>query len=273
MAGPAYSNRPGAFAPGFSNGSVSPRSTEAPVPPPKNVNFELVFDGVPQYRARLPLRVNIFQHDSTESIVTTVKNFYGLYSGPTVSKGVSFEDDQGNTLIARYENFHHNMIVYVRVFDEPTLPVSTVPGGEYHSPISNGDAAAMQGQAHAQQATRPLSRAPSRHRSPSPSTHGRRSDSTGTKRSQSSRHRGSASQNGDASNGYTSGDGAPGSSSGKSKEQLGNTEISVENIVEGGRRKRAKFESSVSFIVAVFPSQVEQYHAVQAHAYADTDFP
>jgi len=46
-------------------------------------------------------------------------------------------------------------------------------------------------------------------------------------------------------NGYSSGDGAPSSASGKTKEQLGNTDISVENIVEGGRRKRAKFESSV----------------------------
>jgi hypothetical protein len=46
-------------------------------------------------------------------------------------------------------------------------------------------------------------------------------------------------------NGYTSGDGAPGSASGKNKEALGNTDISLENIVEGGRRKRAKFESSV----------------------------
>jgi hypothetical protein len=46
-------------------------------------------------------------------------------------------------------------------------------------------------------------------------------------------------------NGYTSGDGAPGSSCGKNKDHLGNTEISLENIVEGGRRKRAKFESSV----------------------------
>jgi hypothetical protein len=47
-------------------------------------------------------------------------------------------------------------------------------------------------------------------------------------------------------NGYSSGDGAPSSTSGKGKEQLGTTDISVENIVEGGRRKRAKFESSVS---------------------------
>lgn len=47
-------------------------------------------------------------------------------------------------------------------------------------------------------------------------------------------------------NGYSSGDGAPGSVSSRTKsEHLGNTEISLDNIVEGGRRKRAKFESSV----------------------------
>jgi hypothetical protein len=51
-------------------------------------------------------------------------------------------------------------------------------------------------------------------------------------------------------NGYSSGDNAPGSSSGKSKEQIGSTEISLDNIVEGGRRKRAKFESSVSHPLA-----------------------
>lgn len=47
-------------------------------------------------------------------------------------------------------------------------------------------------------------------------------------------------------NGYSSGDGAPGSVSSRSKsDHIGNTEISLDNIVEGGRRKRAKFESSV----------------------------
>jgi hypothetical protein len=48
----------------------------------------------------------------------------------------------------------------------------------------------------------------------------------------------------DAMGGYSSGDGATSST----KEQFGNTDISVENIVEGGRRKRAKFESSVCVI-------------------------
>ncbi|KAK2602083.1 hypothetical protein N8I77_008648 [Diaporthe amygdali] len=125
---------------------------------PRSVKFELVTDST-QYRARLPMRVQIYPHDTTESIITTVKNFYGLYPSPTSCPGVSFEDEHGNTIIGRYENFRHNSVV-------------------------------------------------------------------------------------DSMNGYSSGDNAPGSSSGKSKEQIGSTEISLDNIVEGGRRKRAKFESS-----------------------------
>ena len=96
-------------------GSLSPRQTATP----KSVAFELLFTDSPQYRARLPMRVQIYPHDTTDSIVTTVKNFYGLYSSPTCSKGVSFEDEQSNTLIARYENFRNNMVVYVRVIEEP----------------------------------------------------------------------------------------------------------------------------------------------------------
>jgi hypothetical protein len=89
-------------------------------------------------------------------------------------------------------------------------------------------------------------------RSPSPNGgRGRRSTSAGTNakkgRSRSSRNRTQANGDGhgDSFNGYSSSDGAAGSTGGRTKEQLGNTDISVENIVEGGRRKRAKFESSV----------------------------
>ncbi|KJZ68943.1 hypothetical protein HIM_11659 [Hirsutella minnesotensis 3608] len=96
-------------------GSVSPRQTATP----KTVTFELAFSNSPQYRARLPMRVQIYPHDTTDSIVTAVKEFYGLYWGQTGSKGVSFEDDNGNSLIARYENFRNNMVVYVRVIEEP----------------------------------------------------------------------------------------------------------------------------------------------------------
>ncbi|CAI4210217.1 unnamed protein product [Parascedosporium putredinis] len=206
------------------NGSASPRQSATP----KNVAFELLFTDSPQYRARLPMRVQIYPHDTTDSIVTTVKNFYGLYSSPTSSKGVSFEDEQGNTLIARHENFRNNMIVYVRVIEEPAQP-SAPPSASFgtapYQPAPSGNAS---GRRSASASANPIAGKPAR---PRPS-----------------KSRNAGSQNGadgyDSPTGYSSGDGAPGSSSGKAKDQIGNTEISVENIVEGGRRKRAKFESS-----------------------------
>ncbi|KAL0944131.1 transcriptional regulatory protein C56F2.05c [Colletotrichum truncatum] len=237
-------------------GSVSPRQTVSP----KNVAFELLFTESPQYRARLPMRVQIYPHDTTDSIVTTVKNFYGLYSGPTGSKGVSFEDENGITLIARYENFRNNMVVYVRVIEEPPSAPSPFVAPIYqHPPVGaqpyySSDGYPLQPPPRfGHEISRPSSRT-SRKRSPSPNaSRGRRSGSANTNpkkgRSRSSKNRdtganGHADIYSDSVNGYSSGDGAPGSSSGRAKEQIGNTEISVENIVEGGRRKRAKFESS-----------------------------
>ncbi|KAK2000368.1 hypothetical protein LX36DRAFT_434071 [Colletotrichum falcatum] len=237
-------------------GSVSPRQTVSP----KNVAFELLFTESPQYRARLPMRVQIYPHDTTDSIVTTVKNFYGLYSGPTGSKGVSFEDENGITLIARYENFRNNMVVYVRVIEEPPSASGPFVAPAYHNPplsaqpYYEGNAYPLQPPPRfGQEISRPSS-STSRRRSPSPNVgRGRRSGSANTNpkkgRSRSSKNRDTAANGhadiySDSVNGYSSGDGAPGSSSSRMKEQIGNTEISLENIVEGGRRKRAKFESS-----------------------------
>lgn len=243
--------------------SISPRQPAAP----KNVAFELLFLDSPQYRARLPMRVKIYPHDTTDSIVTTVKNFYGLYSGPAGSKGVSFEDDQGNTLIARYENFGDNMTVYVRVIEGSPVAAPAYTAHTFqrdpaeHHPYHPSEVFVPQPDHHHHQhhhdemaIARPESRS-SRRRSPSPNGQGRRSASTSTNgkngRSRSVRN-GAPLTNAqtdaysDSMNGYSSGDGAPGSVSSRSKEHLGNTDISVENIVEGGRRKRAKFESSVS---------------------------
>lgn len=252
------------------NANMSPFGS----PTPKSVAFELLFPESPQYRARLPMRVQIFPHDTTDSIITTVKNFYGLYAGPEGAKGVSFEDEQGNTLIARYENLRNNMVVYVRVIEEP----SSVPGqygtSSYHSasPVMQGpyfpnDAHSMpppqpaQALNYGQPLSRPTSRT-SHKRSISPnSSRGRRSASasvnppllkksrsrSGFKSRGSSAHGSFADTHSDGMNGYSSGDGASGSVSSKTKsEHIGNTEISLDNIVEGGRRKRAKFESSVS---------------------------
>ena len=236
--------------------SVSPRLAV-----PKNVAFELLFPESPQspqYRARLPMRVQIYPHDTTDSIVTTVKNFYGLYSGPTGSKGVSFEDERGNTLIARYENFRNNMVVYVRVFEKPSVAPASPTGSQAHNPGASRTQPWTDGclldapQRFGRDTSRPASRT-SRKRSTSPGR-GRRSTSASTAgkmaRSRSSKNRGTSSHNyaetyNDSINGYSSSDGAPSSASGRAKEHPGHTDISVDNIVEGGRRKRAKFESSV----------------------------
>ncbi|CAK7206953.1 hypothetical protein SEUCBS139899_009760 [Sporothrix eucalyptigena] len=263
---------------------MSPSSQASSPVEPKTVRFQLISPDSPHTTARLPMRVQIYPHDATDSIVTTVKNFYGLYSSPTSSKGVSFEDESGNTMIARYENFRNNMVVYVRVIEEPALSPSGFASRNYRSPpavahgsngnlpfANGGDSghgsanqyygghsnSSLQHFHHLQEQngeyiSRPGSRT-SRKRSVSPnSNRGRRSVSASTNsknRSRSSKNRGGAGSQSDPYGpdmGYSSGDGAPGSNSGRAKEQqpIGNTEISLENIVEGGRRKRAKFESS-----------------------------
>lgn len=230
--------------PSLESGSISPRTPALP----KTVQFILVFKDN-THRARLPLRVSIWPHDSTDSIITTVKNFYGIYSGPGFSKGVSFEDEKGNILIARYENFTDGMIVFVRIIDQPIEP-------ELYSPTS-GPMYGIDPLSKPSDSDRART---SRLRSPSPngSGRGRRSTPAETNstngnskkgRSRSSKNRGPQNEDGNADsvNGYTSGDNAPKSSSSR-KEQLPPADITVENIVEGGRRKRAKFESSVSYL-------------------------
>ncbi|KAK5657284.1 hypothetical protein OQA88_3346 [Cercophora sp. LCS_1] len=231
-------------------GSVSPRTDKRPS---RALTFVLKIHN--DDRARLPLRVAIYPHDTTESIVTTVRNFFGIYSGPGATSRLVFENENGEALIAQYENFRDKMTVFVQVLDEIPDLNGGFPG-HFRSPSIGAplynDYYAMQAPQYAPYVSRPGSGA-SRVRSPSPNGgRGRRSLSAGMNqagskkgRSRSAKSRANGSQtNGDDMNGYSSGNDAPGSSSGKSKEQLGNTEISVENIVEGGRRKRAKFESS-----------------------------
>ncbi|KAI9745669.1 MAG: hypothetical protein M1818_001203 [Claussenomyces sp. TS43310] len=250
--------------------SINLNNSPSSSPTPKSVAFELLFPDSPQYRARLPMRVQIFPHDTTDSIVTTVKNFYGLYAGPSGAKGVSFEDQEGNTLIARYENLRNGMIVYVRVIDEPSHAHGAFGPVSYHSVSPLNAQGYFAGESHhmlppqpaqALNYGQPMSRSNSRtspKRSVSPNGRGRRSVSVSTnppikkarsrsgfKSRASSTHGSFADIHSDGLNGYSSGDGAPGSVSSRTKsEHLGNTEISLDNIVEGGRRKRAKFESS-----------------------------
>ncbi|RAH67643.1 putative C6 finger domain protein [Aspergillus aculeatinus CBS 121060] len=249
-------------APGASPAYSDYRSPQEPSPRssvPKNVAFELLLDENSKVRARIPMRVQIYPHDTTDSIVTTVKNFYGIYD--TTASGVSFEDEQGITLIARYENLRNNMTVYVRVI--PVQAYTEGYGDRFygHLPMdarkrpSLGEpfqmAPAMQAAhmlEHGQPPSRPASRL-ARKRSMSPSGRSRRSasqhkqSSRGGNKSRGSSTHGSFMEDG----GYSDSEGGYGSVSGARKprsEQLGSSDISMENILQDGRRKRPKFESS-----------------------------
>lgn len=210
----------------------------------KYVSFELLLQQ--QAKARLPMRVNIYPHDTTESIITTVKNFYGLYE----RCGVTFQDRDGLTLIARYENFTNDMVVLVQVVERDAEASETSAGPrESASPRrARLEEASVRVGSHALQRQSP---------SPQPGR-GRRSESATTyikprsrpiaKSRATSSHGSFADAHADA-NAYSDsegGDASVTSSRRGKKEHLASAEISVDNIVEGGRRKRAKFDSSVS---------------------------
>jgi hypothetical protein len=230
--------------------SLSPTKQASPS---KRVSFELLLPQSPHHKARLPMRVNIFPHDTTDSIITTVKNFYGLYE----RRGVIFEDRHGTTLIARFENFEHGMVVYVRIAAED-------PDAEDYSPDPHQPTVSpRRPRPHLDEAFQMLppiihnpagARADSRNgrrthspsrgrRSASASAHARRNRPSVKSRGNSS-HGSFAEAHGD---GYSDSEGSVSSSRRSRKEPLASAEISVDNIVEGGRRKRAKFDSSVSY--------------------------
>ncbi|KAI9711774.1 MAG: hypothetical protein M1820_001919 [Bogoriella megaspora] len=216
---------------------------------PKEVTFKLILPHAPEQVHRLPMRVQIFPHDATESIITTVVNFYGLQK----HQGISFEDEQGRTIIGRYENFKNDMTVYVRaVLYQSVLP-EPVPSPTYDSTSPTKPRLDAPFEMRPPQLNTLMS--PSRGmagagrlRSQSPqSANSRRSASAvsiGKSRSRKPRNPGSFTEGND---GYSSGDGGNDSvtSSRRSKaDQVASAEISVNNIVEGGRRQKAKFESS-----------------------------
>ena len=214
----------------------------------KQVTFELVLpEGQNrENRARLPMRVMISPHDTTDSIVTTVKNFYGLYDGP----GLVFQDTQENILIASYDNFHQDMNVRVTV----TAPDPAMSAAGSHSRSTTlsprkGRLGAPFEMRPPTRSSRPASRA-AIGRSPSPqSTRSHRSASAiAASRARSRPHK--TKDHGSFTEGhtdaYSDSEDGEGSVSSSRREAHVSAEISVNNIVEGGRRKRAKFDSSVS---------------------------
>jgi hypothetical protein len=228
--------------------------------PPKKVSFELLLDETAKTKARIPMRVVINPHDTTDSIIATVKNWYGIYEG----HGVSFEDVHGNTLIARYENVVHDMVIYVRIIQGQPYPSSAPPYTQQYGAIlpepqrrlSLGEPFQMPPPHptldHSQAPSRPLSRL-ARKKSTSPPMGGRGRSISQQKRGSRSelRSRNSSchgSHHDDATNGYSDSDGGQSSVTGSRKarsEQFASAEISLENVLQDGRRNRPKFDSSV----------------------------
>ncbi|ETI21189.1 hypothetical protein G647_07533 [Cladophialophora carrionii CBS 160.54] len=222
--------------------------------PAKSVSFELLLDEGSKTRARIPLRVVLNTHDTTESIITTVKNFYGIYDG----HGVTFEDALGNTLIASYDNLAHNSTVHVRIVPALQATSNANPHGfhiengyEPRRRPSLGEPFSMLPphlREQSQSPSRPASRV-ARKRSTSPiQSRGRRSASQQKGTSYGAASRGS-SANGSfhEDNGYSDSDAGRSSISGSKKaksEQFASSDISTANVLQDGRRGQPIFDSS-----------------------------
>ncbi|KAI9671389.1 MAG: hypothetical protein M1831_004298 [Alyxoria varia] len=212
---------------------VHSSDTAVQPPPSKAITFPLLLSNSPEDQARVPLRVKVNTHDTTESIISTVKNFYGLYEG----SGVAFQDSEGNTIIPRYENLTDNTTVSVRVTKEvtesvpPTPSVSSLPQtwGSNNMPppwrnLTQHSYGGVSAAASPQPGISPQA-VDSRRRSVPDCGTGQ----------------------GNVYDGASDSDGGNMSVSSSKKAKSDNVttaEISVENIVEGGRRQRAKFASS-----------------------------
>ena len=247
------SNRPRSNGPS----RISHKSGSA-IDLPKKVAFELLLDAGSKNRARIPMRVLINTHDTTDSIVTTVKNFYGIYEG----HGVSFEDENSNTLIANYGNFADDMIVYVRTVAGPQPPLShpyqLSHGLDAQRKTSLGEAFQMlppQPTDYSHSPSRPTSRL-ARKRSLSPQFgRGRRSASQQKSGAVSNTaSRGSSAHGSHQDDGYSDSDGGQSSLAGSKKarsEQFASAEISLDNVLQDGRRKGPSFDSSVGWLLNV----------------------
>ncbi|KAL9113119.1 MAG: hypothetical protein Q9227_002731 [Pyrenula ochraceoflavens] len=265
--GSAEPSLPKAFSPSSLNAGVMNAQSVFNLPhpfptdqPPKKVAFELLLDEDTKTRARIPLRVLINTHNTTESIITTVKNFYGIYD----NKGVEFQDARGNSLIANYYNMVNDMTVYVRVVAQPSYPNSGYTSPRYKNlqpdeyyvntvqdPPHIAPPMPSQILEYGEAPSRPAS-VQDHNRSNSPQ-HGRARRSASTQKpgsradpvSRTSSIHGNNLE--DVVGGYSDSDGGDTSVTSSKKarsEQYVSADISLENIVQDGRRKRPKFESS-----------------------------
>lgn len=232
-----YSSVPTSATPPYQNtpAIMTPPKSLSPNAHCKNVHFRLC-SGVSD-----PKTLHIYPHDTTDSITTTVKNMFGL--GREEDSALSFQDPEGRYMILQHENFEDGMTVNIRVEENPHRY-------SYQIRQSLLD--------HLVPCTRSVSPSAAR---------GRRSASAGGR--PKSLKRSAASH--DWENGqdperygqdYFHQQFLPEDYDEDQRgrvEPLASAEISLDNIVEGSRRKRPKFSSDVSHTWAFFTCQSANY--------------
>lgn len=191
-----------------------------------------------------PKMFQIRPHDTTDSIMDTVKHMLGV--SRQYDLGVSLEDEHETSFIPSYDNFIDGMTVYVRI--EETISHNYIHRHSYNLRQGGSNGA---GSNSSRSYDYPASR------SVSPNSRGRRSTSaTGRQRSLKR-----ASLHQDADDDRYSEDFSPdGQWYGLPPQQflpddyegsrtkagsVASADISVENILEGSRRKRPKFSADV----------------------------
>lgn len=218
-----------------------------PIPlAPKTINFQLLLSSAGQHRARLPLRIRVGCHDGPDKIVETVKSFYGLYEG----EGVSFQDHNDVAVTAHYDSVPNNATIFVRIIPEPLELHENGPrmiaAGSPRKPRLEEPFQMLPPLPY----TRPSSRTAHKCTTSPPSGRNRRDGPARVQPQLKTKTSSMGELDHDIGNGHSDSDAGSVSvsSSRRAKsDHLASADISVDNIVEGGRRKRAKFESSVSF--------------------------
>ncbi|KAF2759109.1 hypothetical protein EJ05DRAFT_499534 [Pseudovirgaria hyperparasitica] len=217
----------------FSSGTTQQNNaSSANSETPKHVRFIHLLDG--GERSRLALSTNINAHDTTQSIIDAVRNFFGLFTGR-----LGFEDESGCHIIPSYNNFGHGGTIFLR--------------GE---PEETNNAAHLQTEAPLQSPTKtfpmlppasnqPLSRPGSRISSGiqlapgfefTPQVSPTKNESFGCNPPGYVEHRGTDEWIMRLPAGSVEDPNGTGS-------KIASADISEANIVDGGRRKRAKFDT------------------------------
>lgn len=236
----------------------------------KSVVFHVLCPQSPETPARLPLRLNVRPHDTTESLMSTIRNFHGLWDTPgTKVLSISLEDQRGSTIIPRYENFEDDMAVYVRATldsSRPGFPPSLCAranGSPIAGPGNLGNVTDEPRLYEHQSSTFPMLKTGFQGYIPRPPmigvsnqlpqyghmVSGRPELHLATRGEPLSLPDGRYGPGGETGAMYSDSDEGPASTAG-SKKEIVSAEISLDNIVAGARRKRVNkgFESSVSCV-------------------------